>query len=77
MAPDHGPDHGLDSPADLKMLERLLFYGLAAAVIIGVVALLATGSWSVLFVVVAAYAVIAAIQWIAVHRRMRGRRDPR
>lgn len=71
------PDRGLDSPADLKMLERLLFFGLAAAVIIGLVTLVATGSWLVLLVVVAAYAAIAAIQWVAVHRRMRGRRDPR
>ena len=71
------PDHGLDSPADLHVLERLLFYGLAAAVIVGVIALLLTGSWFVLAVVVVAYAVIATIQWIAVHRRMRGRRDPR
>jgi membrane protein implicated in regulation of membrane protease activity len=71
------PDRGLDSPADLKMLERLLFFGLAAAVIIGVVTLVATGSWLVLLLVVAAYGVIAAIQWVAVHRRMRGRRDPR
>ncbi len=71
------PDRGLDSPADLKMLERLLFFGLAAAVIIGLVTLVATGSWVVLLVVVAAYGVIAAIQWVAVHRRMHGRRDPR
>ncbi len=71
------PDHGLDSPADLRMLERLLFYGLAVAVIVGVVALLATGSWIVLALVMAAYAAIAGIQWLAVHRRMRGRRDPR
>jgi len=71
------PDHGLDSPADLHVLERLLFYGLAAAVIVGVIALLVTGSWLVLVVVVVAYALIATIQWIAVHRRMRGSRDPR
>ena len=71
------PDHGLDSPADLRMLERLLFYGLVVADIVGVVALLATGSWKVLALVVAAYAVVAGIQWLAVHRRMGGRRDPR
>ncbi len=70
------PDRGLDSPADLHVLERLLFFGLVAAVIVGVVALLLTGSWTVLLVVLVAYAVVAAIQWIAVHRRMRGRRDP-
>lgn len=71
------PDRGLDSPADLHVLERLLFYGLAAAVIIGVVALLTTGSWLVLLLVVAAYVVIAVVQWVAVHHRMKGRRDPR
>jgi membrane protein implicated in regulation of membrane protease activity len=71
------PDRGLDSPADLRLLERLLFFGLAAAIIVGVVALLVTGEWSVLLVVVVAYAVIAGIQWVAVHRRMRGNRDPR
>jgi membrane protein implicated in regulation of membrane protease activity len=71
------PDHGLDSPADLHVLERLLFYGLACAVIVGVVALIVTGSWLVLLFVVVAYAAIAAIQWNAVHRRMRGSRDPR
>ena len=71
------PDRGLDSPADLRMLERMLFYGLAAAVIVGVVALLATGSWIMLVLVFVAYALIAGIQWVAVHRRMRGSRDPR
>ena len=59
------------------MLERMLFYGLAAAVIVGVVALLATGSWIMLVLVFVAYALIAGIQWVAVHRRMRGSRDPR
>ena len=71
------PDPGLDSPADLKMLERLLFYGLAAVVILGAVAVAVTGEWLVLLGVLGAYAVIAAIQWVAVHRRMTGRRDPR
>ena len=78
MEPGHSePDRGLDSPADLRLLERLLFFGLAAAIIVGVVALVLTGEWSVLLLVVAAYAVIAGIQWVAVHRRMRGSRDPR
>ena len=70
------PDRGLDSPADLHVLERLLFYGLAATIIVGVVAVVVTGNWSVLLLVIAAYAIIAGIQWVAVHRRMRGRRDP-
>ena len=70
------PDSGLDSPADLHLLERLLFFGLVAAIIVGVVALVFTGEWLVLLLVVAAYAVIAGIQWVAVHRRMRGNRDP-
>jgi membrane protein implicated in regulation of membrane protease activity len=78
MEPGHTPpDHGLDSPADLHMLERLLFFGLVAAIIVGVVVVVFTGRWSVLLLVVAAYAVIAGIQWVAVHRRMRGSRDPR
>ncbi len=71
------PDSGLDSPADLRLLERLLFVGLVAAIIVGVVALVFTGELRVLLIVVAAYAVIAGIQWAAVHRRMRGNRDPR
>ena len=71
------PDRRLDSPADLKMLERLLFSGLAAIVIIGVIAALVTGEWVVLLGVLLAYGVIAAIQWVAVNRRMAGRRDPR
>ena len=70
------PDRGLDTPADLRVFERLLFYGLATAVIVGVVAYLATREWSVLLLVIAAYALVAVIQWVAVHRRMRGRRDP-
>ena len=52
-------------------------FGLVAAIIVGVVALVFTGEWRVLLIVVAAYAVIAGIQWAAVHRRMRGNRDPR
>jgi membrane protein implicated in regulation of membrane protease activity len=71
------PDRGLDSPADLKILERLLFYGLAAVVIAGLIAVLVTGEWIVLLGVLVAYGVIAAIQWVAVQRRMSGRRDPR
>jgi membrane protein implicated in regulation of membrane protease activity len=78
MEPGHSElDRGLDSPADLRLLERLLFFGLAAAIIVGVVALVFTGEWSVLLIVVAAYVVIAGIQWVAVHHRMRGDRDPR
>jgi membrane protein implicated in regulation of membrane protease activity len=77
MEPRHSePDRGLDSPADLRLLERLLFFGLAAAIIVGVVAVVVTGQWAVLALVVVAYAVIAGIQWLAVHRRMRGSRDP-
>ena len=71
------PDRGLDSPADLKMLERLLFYGLVAVVIVGVLAVLITGQWLVLLGVLASYAAVAAIQWVAVNRRMSGERDPR
>lgn len=70
------PDRGLDSPADLKVLERLLFYGLAAVVIVGVIVVVVTGEWIVLLGVLVAYGLIAAIQWLAVHHRMRGRRDP-
>ena len=36
-----------------------------------------TRNYLVLLGVLGAYAVIAAIQWVAVHRRMAGRRDPR
>lgn len=73
--PPH-PDHGLDSPADLHLLERLLFFGLAALIIVGVVATIFTGEWRVLLLVVAAYALIAGVQWVAVNRRMRDNRDP-
>jgi membrane protein implicated in regulation of membrane protease activity len=68
---------GLDSIADLRALERLLFYGLVVAIIVGAIVLAVARAWLAFFVLVAAYALIASIQWIAVHRRLRGKRDPR
>jgi hypothetical protein len=70
-------DRGLDSIADLRAFTRLLFYGLVLAVIVGAVVLIAAHEWVAFVVLIAAYAAIATIQWIAVHRRLRGHRDPR
>lgn len=70
-------DRGLDSIADLCALTRLLFYGLVAAIIVGVVVTVIAREWLALVVLVAAYATIATIQWIAVHHRLQGKRDPR
>ncbi len=72
---DH--DRGLDSIADLRAFTRLLFYGLVLALIVGAIVLIAAREWLAFVVLVAAYAAIASIQWIAVHRRLRGHRDPR
>ena len=70
-------DRGLDSIADLRALTRLLFFGLAAIVIIGTVVMVLARKWLVLLVLVGAYAVIATIQWVAVHHRLAGKRNPR
>jgi hypothetical protein len=70
-------DRGLDSIADLRAFTRLLFFGLAAAVIIGAIATILARRWFLLLLLVGAYAVIAAIQWVAVHHRLAGKRDPR
>ena len=70
-------DRGLDSIADLRAFTRLLFFGLAAVVIIGAVATILARKWFVLLLLVGAYVVIAAIQWVAVHHRLAGKRDPR
>ena len=70
-------DRGLDSIADLRALTRLLFFGLAAVVIIGAVVMILARNWSVLLLLIGAYVIIAAIQWIAVRHRLAGKRDPR
>lgn len=70
------PDRGLDSSADLKILTRLLTAGLVAAVIVGFVALVLSGNWVLLVVIVAPYAVIAAFQWAAAFRRARETSQP-
>lgn len=70
-------DRGLDSIADLRVLGRLLFYGLVVAIIIGAIVAAFTRHWFVLLIVVGAYAAIAIIQWLAVSHRMSGGRDPR
>ena len=82
MEPERPPssspvDHGLDSIADLRALTRLLFFGLAAVVIIGALVTILARKWWVLLVLIGAYLVIAAIQWVAVHHRLAGKRDPR
>ena len=69
-------DRGLDSIADLRALTRLLFFGLVAIVIIGAVITILAHKWSVLLLLIGAYAVIATIQWIAVRHRLAGRRNP-
>ena len=79
---DHPPtsvpvDRGLDSIADLRALTRLLFFGLVGVVIIGAVVTILARKWFVLFLLVGAYVVIAVIQWVAVHHRLAGKRDPR
>jgi membrane protein implicated in regulation of membrane protease activity len=70
-------DRGLDSIADLRALTRLLFFGLAGIVIVGAVVTILAHKWSVLLILVVAYVVIAAIQWVAVHHRLAGKRNPR
>jgi hypothetical protein len=70
-------DRGLDSIADLRTLTRLMFYGLAGVVIIGAIATVVARKWFILLLLVGAYVVIAAIQWVAVHHRLAGKRDPR
>jgi hypothetical protein len=70
-------DRGLDSIADLKAFTRLLFFGIAGVLIIGTVVMLLTRNWSMLLILIGAYAVIAVIQWIAVRHRLAGKRDPR
>jgi hypothetical protein len=70
-------DRGLDSIADLRALTRLMFYGLAGVVIIGAIATVVARKWFILLLLVGAYVVIAAIQWVAVHHRLAGKRDPR
>lgn len=83
MEPEEHPprsapvDRGLDSIADLHAFTRLLFFGLAGVVIIGTVATILARKWFVLLLIVGAYVVIAAIQWVAVHHRLAGKRDPR
>jgi hypothetical protein len=70
-------DRGLDSIADLRALTRLLFFGLAAVVIIGAVVTIMAREWLVLLLLIGAYVIIATIQWIAVRHRLAGKRDPR
>ena len=69
-------DRGLDSIADLRAITRLLFFGLAGIVIVGSVVMILAHKWSVLLILVAAYVVIAAIQWVAVRHRLAGKRNP-
>jgi hypothetical protein len=70
-------DRGLDSIADLRAFTRLLFFGLAGVVIIGAIATVLARKWFLLLLLVGAYVVIATIQWVAVHHRLAGKRDPR
>ena len=70
-------DRGLDSIADLRAFTRLLFFGLVGVVIIGAVVTILARKWFVLLLLVGAYGVIAVIQWVAVHHRLAGKRDPR
>ncbi len=70
-------DRGLDSIADLRAFTRLLFFGLVGVVIIGAVVTILARKWFVLLLLVGAYVVIAVIQWVAVHHRLAGKRDPR
>ena len=70
-------DRGLDSIADLRALTRLLFFGLVGVLIIGTVVMILARKWLVLLLLIGAYAVIAVIQWVAVHHRLAGKRDPR
>ncbi len=71
MDPENDPflDPGMNSHADLKMFTRILLFGLVGAVIVALVATLATGNWTYAILLVAAYVVIAALQWFAAYRR--------
>ena len=55
----------------------MLFFGLVGVLIIGTVVMILARKWSVLLLLIGAYAVIAVIQWVAVHHRLAGKRDPR
>ena len=70
-------DRGLDSIADLRAFTRLLFFGLVGVLIVGTVVMILARKWSVLLLLVGAYAVIAVIQWVAVRHRLAGKRNPR
>jgi len=70
-------DRGLDSIADLQALTRLLFFGLVGVLVIGTIVMVLARKWWVLLLLIGAYAVIAVIQWVAVHHRLAGKRDPR
>ena len=70
-------DRGLDSIADLRALTRLLFFCLVGVLIVGTVVMILAHKWSVLLLLIGAYAVIAVIQWVAVHHRLAGKRNPR
>ena len=69
-------DRGLDSIADLHALMRLLFFGLVAVVIVGTIITILAHKWSVLLLLLGAYAVIATVQWVAVRHRLAGKRNP-
>ena len=70
-------DRGLDSIADLRAFTRLLFFGLVGVLIVGTVVMILARKWSILLLLVGAYAVIAVIQWVAVRHRLAGKRNPR
>lgn len=66
-------DSGLDSPADLKMLTRLMTAGALAVIGVGVVAVIIGGHWYLLLLVVVPYIAIAATQWYVASRRVHHR----
>jgi hypothetical protein len=64
-------DQGLNSAADLKMLERVLIAGLVAVIITGFVAFIFTGNWWLLLLTIGPYALIAGSQWAFAAQRGR------
>ncbi|MCH7789755.1 MAG: hypothetical protein IH940_09980 [Acidobacteria bacterium] len=66
-----GSDAGLDSAADVRVFTLLLLGGLAAVVVICVVAVLLGASWFLVLPIAGAYALISVTQWAAANARVR------
>ncbi len=68
------PDPGLDSVADVRVLTRLLLWGLVAVLIAAFVALLVSGRWAWAVLIVVPYVVVSVVQWRVAIARQRARR---